>query len=57
MRSFGLEKDDALLMLTGGRAGYGDPLERARHLIENDLGQGLIRPTTARRVHGFARRS
>jgi hypothetical protein len=32
------------VMLTGGGAGYGDPLERARHLIEEDLDQGLIRP-------------
>ena len=35
----------------------GDPLERARPLIENDLDQGLIRPATARRVYRFARRS
>ena len=54
-QSFALEKDDVLVMLTGGGAGYGDPLERARHLIEQDLDQGLIRPATARRVYGFAR--
>ena len=56
-QSFALEKDDVLVMLTGGGAGYGDPLERARHLIEEDLDQGLIRPATARRIYGFARRS
>jgi N-methylhydantoinase B len=29
-QSFALEKDDVLVMLTGGGAGSGDPLERAR---------------------------
>jgi N-methylhydantoinase B len=56
-QSFALEKDDVLVMFTGGGAGYGDPLERAHHLIESDLDQGLICPATARRLYGFARRS
>ena len=56
-QSFALEKDDVLVMPPGGGAAYGDPLERARHLIENDVDQGLIRPATARRVYRFTRRS
>ena len=51
------KRDNARFLLTSTSECYGDPLERARHLIEEDLDQGLIRPATARRVYGFARRS
>jgi len=54
-QSFALERGDVLVMLTGGGAGYGDPAERPRQLVENDLAQGLISSRTARRVYRFAR--
>jgi N-methylhydantoinase B len=41
-------------MLTGGGAGYGDPADRPRDLIEHDLAQGLLAPATARRLYGAA---
>ena len=42
-----------LVMLTGGGAGYGDPVERPRHLVQRDLSEGLIAPRTARRIYRF----
>ena len=56
-QSFVLEKDDVLVMLTRGGAGYGEPADRPRRLIEHDLDQGLIRPATARSVYRFVRAS
>jgi N-methylhydantoinase B len=54
-QGFAREKNDVLVMLTGGGAGYGDPADRPRHLVAQDLEQGLIRPATARRVYRFGR--
>ncbi len=52
-QSFALAKGDELVMLTGGGAGYGDPAERPRHLVQHDLTQGVVAPRTARRVYQF----
>ncbi len=52
-QSFALEQGDVLVMLTGGGAGYGDPAERPRHLVQQDLSEGLIAPRTARRLYRF----
>lgn len=41
-QSSSLAKGDVLVMLTGGGAGYGDPADRPRDLIEHDLAQGLL---------------
>ena len=53
-QSFALKKDDILVMLTGGGAGYGDPAARGRALVERDLAEGFIDAETARRAYGFA---
>jgi N-methylhydantoinase B len=52
-QSFALARGDVLVMLTGGGAGYGDPAERPRRLVEQDLAQGFVAPRIARRVYRF----
>jgi N-methylhydantoinase B len=49
-----LEPGDRITMIEAGGAGYGDPAERARRLIEADLAEGFITPQGALRDYGFS---
>jgi N-methylhydantoinase B len=40
------------LELPGG-GGWGNPLERPRELVDNDLRQGLVSPEHARSAYGY----
>ncbi len=48
-----LRKGDVLTLFTGGGAGYGEPSDRARQRISDDLRQGFISPKTAAEIYGF----
>jgi len=52
-QSFDLRKGDLLVLHTGGGAGYGDPKERPRRLIERDVEDGLLSAEEAVRAFGF----
>lgn len=52
-QSFALARGDVLVMLTGGGAGYGEPVERPRQLVAQDLAEGLVPPAVARRLYRF----
>lgn len=47
-----LRKGDLVAIATSGGAGYGDPHERSRALIERDVEQGMLSASTAARVYG-----
>lgn len=46
--------DDVIRVVTGNGGGIGDPRERDRALVEDDLRNGLITPEQAREVYGYA---
>jgi N-methylhydantoinase B len=48
-----LEPGERLELELPGGGGWGDPLERPRELVENDLQQGLVTPRHARSVYGY----
>ena len=41
------------VIVTAGGGGWGNPLERPRELIENDLREGLVTPEHAREAYGW----
>ena len=47
-----LEAGDTVTFLTAGGGGYGDPLERARELIERDIALGYVGREGAARDYG-----
>jgi N-methylhydantoinase B len=47
-----LSRGDAMLMISAGGGGYGDPLERDPQLVLDDLRRGLCSPQAARDVYG-----
>jgi N-methylhydantoinase B len=49
----GLGKGDVVRIVTGGGGGWGAPNERERHLIEQDIADGLLSETAARETYGF----
>lgn len=58
-RTFGREphialgNGDVLRIVTGGGGGWGAPIERERHLIEQDLTDGLLSEAAARDTYGY----
>ncbi|MCY3878580.1 MAG: hydantoinase B/oxoprolinase family protein [Rhodobacteraceae bacterium] len=46
-------KDDVIRVFTGSGGGFGDPRERERSKVEQDLRDGLISGATAREVFGL----
>jgi N-methylhydantoinase B/oxoprolinase/acetone carboxylase alpha subunit len=51
-RVFTLDRGDALVMLTGGGGGYGDPLERAPRQVVEDVLDGKVSVEAARDCYG-----
>jgi N-methylhydantoinase B len=49
-----LEEGDVIRINTGNGAGYGDPRERPRELLLDDLRDGLLDERRAREVYGFS---
>jgi N-methylhydantoinase B len=52
-----LEEGDRVTFLTAGGGGFGDPNDRDRAAIENDLREGLITPQAAARDYGYTQAS
>lgn len=48
-----LRKDDVVRLVTGTGGGYGDPAERSRAAIEQDLRDGYLTPEQARQDYGY----
>ena len=48
-----LRRGDLVRLVTGTGGGHGDPRERERELVREDLANGLITPTEARDVYGL----
>ena len=46
--------DDVIRVVTGNGGGIGDPKERDRAAIEQDIKNGLITPERAKEVYGYA---
>jgi N-methylhydantoinase B/oxoprolinase/acetone carboxylase alpha subunit len=44
---------DEIMLNSAGGGGYGNPLERARELVEDDLRQGCVSPEAAARDYGY----
>ncbi|MFQ5761914.1 MAG: hypothetical protein ACE5PO_02665 [Candidatus Bathyarchaeia archaeon] len=42
------------MLVAPGGGGYGDPKERPIHLVENDVREGFISPTTATSEYGLS---
>ena len=49
-----LKPGDTVLVEDSGAGGYGDPRERAPHLIAADVAEGLVSPEAAARDYGYA---
>jgi N-methylhydantoinase B len=47
-----VNEGDVIRIFTGNGAGYGDPHERPRELVEADLRDGLLSEERARAVYG-----
>jgi N-methylhydantoinase B/oxoprolinase/acetone carboxylase alpha subunit len=48
-----IKKGDRLRLVSPGGGGYGDPKERQRDLIVNDIKQGYVSLPAARRDYGY----
>jgi N-methylhydantoinase B len=48
-----VDAGDVIRIHTGNGAGYGDPRERARELVLEDLRNGMVTAARAREVHGL----
>ena len=48
-----LQKGDMVIVSTSGGAGFGDPKERAREQVRDDVDQGIIDGKVAREVYGL----
>jgi N-methylhydantoinase B len=48
-----LEPGQVASMVTAGSGGYGDPRERSRSLVAQDVADGKVSPTQAREAYGF----
>lgn len=48
-----VEAGDRLVLVTGGGGGWGDPLQRPRALVAQDLREGKIGEVAARDVYGY----
>ena len=48
-----LMRGDVVRLVTGTGGGYGDPLERPRSRVMDDLKNGYVTPEQAREHHGF----
>ena len=44
---------DEIMLNSAGGGGYGNPLERARELVEEDVRQGFVSPEAAARDYGY----
>ncbi|NRA89274.1 MAG: hydantoinase B/oxoprolinase family protein [Rhizobiales bacterium] len=49
-----VNKDDVIRVITGVGGGYGDPKNRSKSAIKNDLKNGYITPERAKDVYGFS---
>ena len=49
-----LKPGDTVLVEDSGAGGYGDPRERAPHLIAADVAEGFVSPEAAARDYGYA---
>ena len=49
-----LEPGDRLTFGTAGGGGWGDPRQRDRRALEDDIRSGLVTPEAARRDYGYA---
>jgi N-methylhydantoinase B len=49
-----VNEGDVIRIHTGNGGGYGDPRERPRELVAEELADGLLSPQRAREVYGFA---
>jgi N-methylhydantoinase B len=47
---------DEIMLNSAGGGGYGNPFDRARELVEEDLRQGFISRETAERQYGYTER-
>ena len=47
---------DEIMLSSAGGGGYGDPLDRPRELVEEDVRQGFVSPDTAEREYGLSQR-
>jgi N-methylhydantoinase B len=50
--NFPLKKDDLLVVDTAGGGGYGDPRERSREAVLNDIANGYVTVEEGREVYG-----
>lgn len=50
--NFPLQRQDVVVMNTGGGGGYGDPLERDPELVRQDMLEGLVSVESARDSYG-----
>jgi N-methylhydantoinase B/oxoprolinase/acetone carboxylase alpha subunit len=48
-----IKKGDRLRLVSPGGGGYGDPRERQRELIVNDIRQGYVSLAAAEREYGY----
>jgi N-methylhydantoinase B len=48
-----LNRGDRVTVSIGGGGGYGEPLERPRHLVESDLRNERVSPEAAREHYGY----
>ena len=48
-----LNRDDVVRIVTGNGGGYGDPCERPRDRIADDLKNGYLTPERAQEVYGY----
>jgi N-methylhydantoinase B/oxoprolinase/acetone carboxylase alpha subunit len=48
-----IRKGDRLRLVSPGGGGYGDPRDRDRELIVNDINQGYVSRTAAERDYGY----
>jgi N-methylhydantoinase B/oxoprolinase/acetone carboxylase alpha subunit len=48
-----IRKGDRLRLVSPGGGGYGDPRDRDRELIVNDIRQGYVSRTAAERDYGY----
>jgi N-methylhydantoinase B len=53
MTNFGLQQEDVVRIVTGNGGGYGDPKERSRDKIRDDLKNGYVTESRAKAVYGY----
>ena len=48
-----IQAGDQLTTITPGGGGWGDPTQRSRHAVDQDLCERMISPARARAVYGY----